>query len=176
MERVHDNPVEEPSVVSSAGRPERYGPGRNDGHGARQAPGCGRWRRRWWQQAADRGRIQPVGAGDHARRGGHICPALPGWGWSTVTATRKGPVFYPASCAATQDGGQVCVAAGYYYVQRDAEWQAPCPVGPLVTVPVRGACGDNLAGDAKLKVGSPIRVEMVLWDARVPPSESRATK
>jgi hypothetical protein len=31
-------------------------------------------------------------------------------------------------------------------------------------VDVLGRWGDNLAGDAKLKVGSPIRVELLLWD------------
>lgn len=83
--------------------------------------------------------------------------------WSELKAPDKGPVEYPAACAETQDG-QVCVDAGYYYVQRDAAWQAPCTqtVSPVAAY---GAWGDNLAGDAKLKVGSPIRVELVLSDA-----------
>ena len=57
--------------------------------------------------------------------------------------------------------------AGYYYVQRVNKWQAPCSsYPPARIVDVSGAWGDNLTGDAKLKVGSPIRVELVLWDAR----------
>ncbi len=83
--------------------------------------------------------------------------------WSTLTAPSKVPVYYNAACAETQDG-QVCVDAGYYYVQRDAAWQAPCTT-TVSAVTATGAWGDNLAGDAKLKVGSPIRVELVLWDA-----------
>jgi hypothetical protein len=85
------------------------------------------------------------------------CPAA----WSTLTAPSKAPVYYDAACAETQDG-TVCVDAGYYFVQRDAAWQAPCTTVPSVNA--IGAWGDNLAGDAMLKVGSPIRVELVLWD------------
>ncbi len=48
--------------------------------------------------------------------------------FTTLLPPDKGPVYYPESCAASQDGGQVCVAEGYYYVQRDAKWQAPCLV------------------------------------------------
>jgi hypothetical protein len=81
--------------------------------------------------------------------------------WSTLTAPSKAPVYYNAACAETNDG-QVCVDAGYYFVQRDAAWQAPCKV--VTSVNANGAWGDNLAGDAMLKVGSPIRVELVLWD------------
>jgi hypothetical protein len=52
----------------------------------------------------------------------------------------------------------------YYYVQGVNKWQAPCLTWPTdgELVPVTGAWGDNLTGDAKLKVGSPIRVELVL--------------
>lgn len=49
---------------------------------------------------------------------------------------------------------------GYYYVQKVHAWQAQCFND--VEAQVFGNWGDNLAGDAKLKVGSPIRVEMVL--------------
>lgn len=83
--------------------------------------------------------------------------------WSTLTAPSKDPRPYAAACAETQDG-QVCVDAGHYYVQRDAAWQAPCTT-TVSAVPATGAWGDNLVGEAKLKVGSPIRVELVLWDA-----------
>jgi hypothetical protein len=71
-------------------------------------------------------------------------------------------VYYPDACALTHDG-EVCVDEGHYFVQRDAAWQAPCRT--YETINAIGAWGDNLAGDAMLKVGSPIRVELVLWDA-----------
>jgi hypothetical protein len=86
------------------------------------------------------------------------CPAD---AWTTLTVPSKGPVYYPAACALTHDG-EVCVAEGNYFVQRDAAWQAPCRTYPTITA--IGAWGDNLAGDAMLKVGSPIRVELVLWN------------
>ena len=72
------------------------------------------------------------------------------------------PVAYPESCATSKDGVQTCVAAGNYYVQRDVKWQAPCL--KVAFADAIGAWGDNLGGDASLKVGSPIRVELVLWD------------
>jgi hypothetical protein len=89
------------------------------------------------------------------------CPAN---AWSTLTVPSKAPVFYAAACAETHDG-EVCVDEGHYYVQRDAAWQAPCMVSE--TANAIGAWGDNLAGDAMLKVGSPIRVELVLWNYSV---------
>jgi hypothetical protein len=49
---------------------------------------------------------------------------------------------------------------GYYWVQKVHTWQAQCLSDTEATV--FGAWGDNLGGDAKLKVGSPIRVELVL--------------
>jgi hypothetical protein len=51
--------------------------------------------------------------------------------------------------------------AGYYYVQGTHSWQAGC-LENQTTATVTAAWGDNLGGDAKLKVGSPIRVEMGL--------------
>jgi hypothetical protein len=49
---------------------------------------------------------------------------------------------------------------GYYYVQKVHTWQAQCfnDTGAVAF----GNWGDNLEGDAKLKVGAPIRVELVL--------------
>ena len=85
--------------------------------------------------------------------------------WTLLTRPTKDPVPYPADCATTQDGGQYCVAAGDYFVQRDGTWQAPCFLATSTPITVEGAWGDNLGGDAQLKVGSPIRVELVLWDA-----------
>lgn len=49
---------------------------------------------------------------------------------------------------------------GYYWVQKVHTWQAQCFNASAASV--FGAWGDNLAGDAKLKTGSPIRVEIVL--------------
>jgi len=50
--------------------------------------------------------------------------------------------------------------ADYYWVQKVHTWQAQCLQAG--DAQVFGAWGDNLEGDAKLKVGSPIRVEIVL--------------
>lgn len=52
---------------------------------------------------------------------------------------------------------------GYYWVQKVHTWQAECRYESGASV--FGAWGDNLAGDAKLKVGSPIRVEIVLTNS-----------
>jgi hypothetical protein len=88
-------------------------------------------------------------------------------GFTELVPPDKAPVLYPEECAPPKDeGGPVCVAEGYYYVQRDAKWQAPCFTAMSSPVDVVGKWGDNLAGgSASLKVGSPIRVEMVLWDS-----------
>lgn len=97
-------------------------------------------------------------------QGAFTALSCPTTGWSELTKPSKPPVFYNEACAETNDG-LVCVDAGYYFVQRDAAWQAPCTTQTGSPVTATGAWGDNLAGDAKLKVGSPIRVELVLWDA-----------
>ena len=84
-----------------------------------------------------------------------------------IKSPDKDPVAYPYDCADTHDG-QVCVGPGNYFVQRDAAWQAPCQVATATTVAAMAKWGDNLAGgDAMLKVGSPIRVELLLWDAEL---------
>ena len=49
---------------------------------------------------------------------------------------------------------------GQYWVQKVHTWQAQCFYAD--TASVFGNWGDNLEGDARLKVGSPIRVELVL--------------
>ena len=49
---------------------------------------------------------------------------------------------------------------GYYWVQKVHTWQAQCFEADGASV--FGAWGDNLEGDAALKIGSPIRVELVL--------------
>ncbi len=93
----------------------------------------------------------------------------PTGGFTALVPPDKAPVLYPEECAPPKDeGGPVCVAEGYYYVQRDAKWQAPCITAIGVPIDVLGKWGDNLAGgSASLKVGSPIRVELVLLDLGV---------
>lgn len=51
---------------------------------------------------------------------------------------------------------------GYYFVQKVHTWKAQCFEAAPGTISVFGAWGDNLTGDAALKAGSPIRVELVL--------------
>ena len=53
-----------------------------------------------------------------------------------------------------------------YFVQKVHKWQAQCITGQSGgAVSAYAAWGDNLGGDAKLRAGSPIRVELVLTDA-----------
>jgi len=51
-----------------------------------------------------------------------------------------------------------------YFVQKVHKWQAQCITAQPGSVHVYAAWGDNLAGDAKLRAGSPIRVELLLTD------------
>lgn len=55
----------------------------------------------------------------------------------------------------------------YYYVQGVHSWQADCTqvAADPGAVSVDGEWGDNLTGDAKLRAGSPIRVELLMFDA-----------
>jgi hypothetical protein len=53
--------------------------------------------------------------------------------------------------------------AAYWWVQKVNTWQAQC--FDADTASVFGAWGDNLTGDASLKTGSPIRVELVLTNS-----------
>jgi hypothetical protein len=53
--------------------------------------------------------------------------------------------------------------AAYWWVQKVHTWQAECFNAD--TASVFGAWGDNLTGDASLKTGSPIRVELVLTNS-----------
>jgi hypothetical protein len=56
--------------------------------------------------------------------------------------------------------------SAYYFVQKMHRWQAQCRMAGIdESISVFGAWGDNLTGDAKLKAGSPIRVELVLTEA-----------
>jgi hypothetical protein len=52
----------------------------------------------------------------------------------------------------------------YYYVQGVHTWQGQCYATTAV-VDVTAEWGDNLSGDAKLKTGSPIRVELGLFNS-----------
>jgi hypothetical protein len=52
----------------------------------------------------------------------------------------------------------------FYYVQRVHTWQAQAYRTTATTIAATAGWGDNLTGDAKLKVGSPIRVELGLFD------------
>ena len=55
--------------------------------------------------------------------------------------------------------------SAYYYVQGVHKWQAQCATVTKGTdIRVLGEWGDNLTGDAKLKAGSPIRVELLMFD------------
>jgi len=101
------------------------------------------------------------------------CPAA----FSPLLPPDKAPVWYPKECAPPKDeGAQICVDAGYYYVQRDAKWQAPCVTMDGSGLSVSGKWGDNLAGgSASLKVGSPIRVEFLLLDLYDTPTAAGQT-
>jgi len=71
--------------------------------------------------------------------------------WSTLLP----PTGYPLTGFSIDDG--------YYFVQKVHTWQAQCRTGAADgSVLVYGEWGDNLSGDARLKAGSPIRVELVL--------------
>jgi hypothetical protein len=58
------------------------------------------------------------------------------------------------------EGGTLPVE-GFYYIQGEATWQAECGTTTNM-LSVEGDWGDNLGGDAKLSVGSPVRVEVGL--------------
>jgi hypothetical protein len=61
------------------------------------------------------------------------------------------------------------VPAGNYYLQREHKWQAGCATAESGDLTATGAWGDNLAGgEAKLKVGSPVRVEVGLTVGTAP--------
>jgi len=80
-----------------------------------------------------------------------------GGGFTGVTCTDAADLIMPTGTPLT--GYEV---PGYYYVQGVHKWQADCVTANAATA--TGDWGDNLAGDAKLKVGMPIRVELGLLD------------
>ena len=87
--------------------------------------------------------------------------------WAALDRVTGEPTAYPAECqdpsTVPGDDEPYCVDAGDYFVQRVHTWQAPCLTAGSASVVAEW--GDNLSGDAALKVGSPIRVEIVLFDS-----------
>lgn len=73
-----------------------------------------------------------------------------------ITVPLESPI-YPTGIP--QTGFEV---EGYYYVQGVHKWQSEATTATFATATAEW--GDNLAGDAKLKVGQPIRVELGLFD------------
>ncbi|HEU4526802.1 MAG TPA: hypothetical protein VFT80_02600 [Actinomycetota bacterium] len=67
----------------------------------------------------------------------------------------------------TPSSGYPIDPTAYYYVQGVHSWQADCATA-TTGVKVSGAWGDNLSGDAKLKAGKPIRVELGLFESGDP--------
>lgn len=78
-------------------------------------------------------------------------------GFTGVTC--PGALVYPSG---TPLGGYEIDPAAYYFVQGVHVWQAECTTATSATATAEW--GDNLGGDAKLKVGKPIRVELGLFD------------
>jgi hypothetical protein len=81
-----------------------------------------------------------------------------GGSWTGVTCTDEVADFADPTGQDVHTGYDA--AAGYYYVQGLNTWQAECENATSASA---GAYwGDNLSGDAKLKVNIPIRVEIGL--------------
>lgn len=80
-----------------------------------------------------------------------------GGGFTGVTC--PGGLVHPSGTPLT---GYELDPAAYYYVQGVHTWQAECVTATSATATAEW--GDNLAGDAQLKVGKPIRVELGLFD------------
>ena len=80
-------------------------------------------------------------------------------GGSFTGVTCPGGLVYPTGTPMT---GYPLDPAAYYFVQGVHAWQAECTTATSATATAEW--GDNLAGDAKLKVGKPIRVEVGLFD------------
>jgi hypothetical protein len=106
---------------------------------------------------------------------GNKPPTEVGNSLSVPTIMLGGGAFTGVTCFPNWESAQLTAPSGmpltgyelnldaYYFVQKVHPWQAPCvSYGAGTMVDVGGEWGDNLDGDAKLKVGSPIRVELVL--------------
>jgi hypothetical protein len=88
---------------------------------------------------------------------------LAGGGFTGVTCgTNAFSVLVPPT--GTPLTGYPTSPLDFYYVQGVHKWQAPCNNSTAVDLPVTAGWGDNLSGDAKLKAGSPIRVELGLFN------------
>ena len=76
------------------------------------------------------------------------------------------PLRATCSNALTPPQGSECTSfPGYYCQKTDAVWQAACDIAPVGSLNVTATWGANLLGDAPLKAGRPIRVEMVLTES-----------
>jgi hypothetical protein len=114
----------------------------------------------------------PPGGGGGGGGGGHtealgnnlsVPTIMIGGGFTGVTAPVGTPadVLYPTGIPLT---GYPVEPTDYYYVQGTHKWQAQAyTVSSGTVVQGRAEWGDNLAGDAQLKAGSPIRVELGLF-------------
>lgn len=90
---------------------------------------------------------------------------LAGGSFATVTC---GTTEVPSALVApsgTPLAGYPVSPADFYYVQGVHKWQAQCINSAATDLPVTAAWGGNLSGDARLKVGSPIRVELGLFNS-----------
>ena len=91
-----------------------------------------------------------------------------------VPGTAGAPTLRLAcSVLPTYPSGSRCTLFPDYWCQKtDAVWQASCTTGPDDgTTFVTATWGANLLGDASLKAGRPIRVEMALTEAGGPSGE-----
>lgn len=80
---------------------------------------------------------------------------------STSASTLSAPTGTPRALYDI-DGDGVVESDAYYFVQGVHTWQAECY--KATSASATAAWGDNLGGDASLKVGSPVRVELGLFD------------
>lgn len=107
-----------------------------------------------------------TGGGSGGGEGGHqpggtnnlsVPTIMIGGGFTGVTCPRS--VVLPSG---TPLSGYELSPSDYYFVQGVHTWQAECTTATSATATAEW--GDNLGGDAKLKSGSPIRVELGLFD------------
>lgn len=108
----------------------------------------------------------------------------PGGGGGGGEETTANSLSVPAVFVGTNPFGLICdgiakspdgqtpatdyALPGYYYVQGRNTWQAGCTQGATAAT-ATAAFGDNLTGTAKKSVGSPIRVEIGLFESPATP-------
>lgn len=98
--------------------------------------------------------------GDHDETLGNnlsVPTIMIGGGFTGVAC--PGGLLHPSG---TPQAGYEIDPVAYYFVQGVHKWQAECTTATSATATAEW--GDNLAGDAKLQVGKPIRVELGLFD------------